>query len=400
MKVAVGAATDVGRVREGNEDSYFADAPVFAVADGMGGHLAGDVASATAVDVIKRHAAGSDMEDSEKLAAMLREANREIWDKAASDPALRGMGTTCTLVLLEDSHAQFAHVGDSRAYLFHDGELQQVTEDHTLVGRLVREGKLRPEEAERHPQRSIITRALGVDEDVEVDVFSLDLEDGDRLILCSDGLSSMIGAPTIGEVLGREEDPQAAAQALVDHANEAGGEDNITVVVIDIGREGSAAAPIAEHQSDLGPRVHTDPAADTGYHRVVEPPVKPRRRWPRTVLITLVVLLAVAAGGFFAARYALDNSWFIGVNDEELVTIYSGIPDEVLGFSLREEETVSSIELEALPSFQREEVVAGIKVDSLSEAERTLDDLERLASDKDFQSSTKRVQGAAKRNQY
>lgn len=400
MKVAIGAQTDVGLVREGNEDSYFADAPVFAVADGMGGHLAGDVASATAVDVIKRHAAGSDMEEPEKLAAMLREANREIWDKAASDPALRGMGTTCTLVLLDGSKAQFAHVGDSRAYLFHDGELRQVTEDHTLVGRMVREGKLRPEEAERHPQRSIITRALGVDEDVEVDVFSLDVADGDRLLLCSDGLTSMIGAAAISEVLAREEDPQAAADALVQLANDAGGEDNITVIVIDIGREGSTAAPATEHQSDLGPRVHTDPAADTGYHRVVEAPARPTRRWPRTVLVTLVVLAIVAAGGFFAARYALDNSWFIGVNDEGRVAIYNGIPDEVLGFSLKEEETASSIEIGSLPDFQREEVVAGIKVDSRAEAERTLEDLERLASDKDFQSSSGRTQGAAKRNQF
>ena len=387
MKLAIGAKTDVGRVREGNEDSYFIDSPMFAVADGMGGHLAGDVASATAVEVIR---AGSDSSGSatpEVLAEMVRDANRAIWEKAGSDANLRGMGTTCTLVFVDDGTAQIAHVGDSRAYLFRDDSLKQITEDHTLVGRLVREGKLRPEEAAHHPQRSIITRALGVDEEVEVDLSSVELQEGDRLMLCSDGLSSMIDASAIEDVLRTEDDPQGAADKLVELANEAGGEDNITVVVIDIGREGNATPPVTEHRSDLGERTHTDPAADTGYHQIVE--VSPKaRRWPRRVIITLMVVALLGGAGFVAARYALYNSWFIGVDQEGVVTIYRGIPDEIAGITLKEPEQRSTIELDALPDFKRDEVEAGIKVASLEEAEQTLASLEELASDRDFGSPT------------
>jgi serine/threonine protein phosphatase PrpC len=169
MRIAVGAKTDIGLVREGNEDSYLVDDPLFAVADGMGGHLAGDVASSTAIDVISRRARETDLRDEEGLRAVVREANAAIWKRSQGDSALRGMGTTCTLLSLGNSQARLAHVGDSRAYLLRDGELSQLTEDHTLVGRMVREGRLTAEEAQNHPQRSIITRALGVDSEVDVD---------------------------------------------------------------------------------------------------------------------------------------------------------------------------------------------------------------------------------------
>lgn len=386
MKLAVGAKTDIGRVREGNEDSYFVDSPMFAVADGMGGHLAGDVASATAVEVIRESSQSTDNIDAEALAEMLRAANRAIWEKAGSDSNLRGMGTTCTLALLGDDTAQIAHVGDSRAYLFRDGSLKQVTQDHTLVGRLVREGKLRPEEAERHPQRSIITRALGVDEQVDVDLMSVELADGDRLLLCSDGLSAMISSSDIEEVLRAHEDPQSAAENLVEKANEAGGEDNITVVVIDVGREGDRVPAVSEHVSDLGERSHTDPSADTGYHKAVEAvEAGPEsRRWLRAVIVTVVVIALLGIGGYVAARYALDNSWFVGVDQDGVVTIYRGIPDKIAGITLKEAEERSTIELDSLPDFKRDEVEAGIKVGSLEEAEQTLADLERLASDEEF----------------
>lgn len=385
MNVSVGAKTDVGRVRHGNEDSFLVDAPLFVVADGMGGHLAGDVASATAIEMIKEQTGDIRPDDLETLAAMLKKANSAIWSKGGDDPNLRGMGTTCTLVLLDGSKARIAHVGDSRAYLFHGGELQQITEDHTLVGRMVREGRLSSEDAERHPQRSVITRALGVDEDVEVDLGTLELDDGDRLLICSDGLSSMIPHASIAEVLGDGSDAQSAADLLVERANEAGGEDNITVVVIDVGGENASAAPaVTEHSSDLGDRAHTDPTADTGYHRAVD--VAPmRRRWSRIVAITVVVVAVLGAGGFFAARYALDNSWYVGV-DDGIVTIYRGIPGEVAGVTLNEAHQRTDVQLNSLPAFKRDEVTAGIKVGSLEEAEETVDQLQGLSKDPDFQS--------------
>ena len=387
MKVAVGASTDVGRVREGNEDSFFVDAPLFAVADGMGGHAAGDVASATAVEIIQQHRAEIDPNDPDSLAATIREANRVIWEKSTNDPNLRGMGTTCTMILIDGDQALVAHVGDSRAYLYSQGKIRQITEDHTLVGRMVREGKLKPEEAERHPQRSMITRALGVDEEVEVDQFNIDLSEGDRIVICSDGLTGMISETVIAEVLEQEPDPQAAAEVLVQQANEAGGEDNITVVIIDVGAEQGSAPPVTEHRSDLGERSHTDPTADTGYHSVVEVPAR-RSPWLRRIFVTILILTIVAGGGIFAARYALDNSWFIGVDDSGVVTIYRGIPDEVAGLTLSTVHERSAIELTQLPDFKRDEVEQGIKVDSLEEAEATLTDLERLAQDEDFSSFT------------
>jgi protein phosphatase len=386
MKLAVGARTDVGRVREGNEDSYLVDSPLFAVADGMGGHVAGDIASATAVEVIKEHRDKISAGDPGSLEETVVDANRAIWEKAANDPNLRGMGTTCTMILLDDMQAEIAHVGDSRAYRYRDGDLEQITDDHTLVGRLVREGKLKPEEARNHPQRSMITRALGVDETVDVDRSHVDVQDGDRIVMCSDGLTGMITEPEIAEVLAGESDPQAAADEMVERANAAGGDDNITVIVIDVGAERSSGPAVAEHTSDLGPRAHTDPQADTGYHQIVEVPPK-RSRWGRRLGITVLVLLVLGGGAFAATRYALSNSWFIGVDDAGEVTIYRGIPDEIAGMSLKEVEETSSINLGSLPSFKRDAVQNGIKVDSLDEARATLSDLERLANDKDFQSS-------------
>lgn len=386
MRLAVGARTDVGRVRTGNEDSYFVDSPLFVIADGMGGHAAGDIASATAVEVIQERRSELSAQEPETLSEIVREANRAIWSKSSGDDSLRGMGTTCTMILVDGDTAQVAHVGDSRAYLLHDGELRQVTDDHTLVGRLVREGKLQPEEAARHPQRSMVTRALGVDQDVEVDLFSLTLAEGDRLIICSDGLTGMLSESAIGEVLHSESDPQVAADQLVDKANEAGGEDNITVIVVDVGVDSATEPVVAEHRSDLGERAMTDPAADTGYHRAVEvTPKKPR--WGRRLVVTFLVIGLLAAGGFVAARFALDNSWFIGVDDQGAVTIYRGIPDEIAGLSLKEVHERSEIEVDQLPEFKRDEVEEGIKVGSLDEAEATLSDLENLAKDPDFQSS-------------
>ena len=170
MNTAVGVRTDVGRVREGNEDSYLAEHPLFAIADGMGGHSAGEVASETAVKVISDGAAQVSFEDPRSLARLLNNANAAIYTKAQTDAALHGMGTTCTLVMAGEGSAYIAHVGDSRAYRLREGEIEQLTDDHTLVGRMVREGQISPEEAQHHPQRNVITNALGLDSNIAVDL--------------------------------------------------------------------------------------------------------------------------------------------------------------------------------------------------------------------------------------
>jgi serine/threonine protein phosphatase PrpC len=394
VNARVGATTDTGRVREANEDSFLVEAPLFAVADGMGGHLAGDVASRTAVETITTRAEQDSPGDTGSLARLVREANHEIWKKAQSDASLHGMGTTCTLAMLDDASLHIAHVGDSRAYLLRDGDLSQITEDHTLVGRMVREGKLRPEEAERHPQRSIVTRALGVDPDVEVDTQTIELREGDRILLCSDGLSSMVDQDSIAEVLNDRADPQDASELLVQLANDAGGEDNITAVVIEVAEKARDAAPIKEEESSPAPaagpaRADTDPAPlrdrrDDTVHALTALADRPKRRWLRYLLGTLVAVGIIAGGGYALLSYSLSNSWFVGVNEAGIVTIFQGRPEEVAGFSLSEEQEVSDLALAEVPEFLRDNVRDGIKVDSLEEAEARITDLEERAQDEEL----------------
>src|SRR6266511_4221226 len=229
MKVRVGAATDVGRARERNEDSLLAAPPLYAVADGMGGHRGGNVASQLALTVLARLGDGS----WDRLADQVREANRAILERSRGDRSLSGMGTTITAAFMEGDDVHLAHVGDSRAYLFRDGELHRLTEDHTLVHRMALEGKITEAEEENHPQRSILIRALGVEEPVEVDEVPVRVVPGDRVLLCSDGLHSMVGEEEIEEIFRTASDPQEAAERLVESANRAGGLDNVTVVVLD-----------------------------------------------------------------------------------------------------------------------------------------------------------------------
>ena len=377
MNFTVGAKSDVGQVREGNEDAYLVEAPLFVVADGMGGHLAGDVASSTAVEIISERSRTASTDDPETLAGLLREANTAIWEKSRADKSLRGMGTTCTLLSLDDQRAHIAHVGDSRAYLLRDGNLQQLTEDHTLVGRMVREGRLRPEEAHHHPQRSIITRALGVDAEVNVDLQTLALKPGDRLLLCSDGLSSMLDSDTIRRALESNVDAQGIAEQLVDMANGAGGDDNITVVVVDIGRERSAGPPPAPRGRTTVPpaRSDTDP----------NPPRPGRNRgslasWGR-IAAAVLILLAIAGATVAGTRYLLRNSWFVGVDGTKAVTIFQGIPEQIAGLDLKEAKRKAGITLRDLPPYKRDLVTEGIKVESLQEARTTVTKLRALAED-------------------
>lgn len=406
MKPVVAARSDVGRVRQGNEDSYLVAEPLFAVADGMGGHLGGEIASATAVETITRAADGDAPHDTSRLAAIVREANAAVWDKAQGDAELRGMGTTCTLVLFKSEELHIAHVGDSRAYLLRAGELSQVTEDHTLVNRMVREGRLNPEEADRHPQRSIITRALGVDAEVEVDELTLGVEEGDRFLLCSDGLTSMIDFSTLRDTLTSEPNAQAAVDRLVELANEAGGEDNITVVLIDVVADDASVAPAQPTRTESAPLPQwevTDPdvspippSVDTGIHRLNDVPVeplpaverqpepRPRSRFPRVLGFGLLFLLVLAGGVFAATRYTLSNSYFVGTDEDGMITIYRGIPEEIAGVSLKEPEEHTDVAVDDLPDFLRGDVEEGIKAESLEDARIKVQNLEERAGDRDF----------------
>jgi len=331
MKVNPGAATDVGRVRSGNEDSFLVAGPIglFAVADGMGGHRGGEVASATALESLRASIARGALIDDAIVSA-----NESVIDRADVDPDLRGMGTTITALWIRGDESLIGHVGDSRAYLLRGGTLTQITEDHSFVEELVREGRLTPEQAEVHPQRSIITRALGIDRHVDVDVYRVQLRAGDRVLLCSDGLTSMVRASEIATILQRNSDPNAAAAALVDAANEAGGEDNVTAVIIDVvdgGDDESTDEPVARR---LPPK--SIPAPE------VEPPALPKaprkRRAGRaagTALkialvalpVLLVIALAIGAIGFYARR-----SYYVTFTDDA-VTVYQGVPGGVLGWS-------------------------------------------------------------------
>lgn len=242
---ASGSASLVGQVRTANEDSFLVTDDVVAVADGMGGHLAGEVASADTVDVLRAAAGSGSVED---LVAAVHRANRRINERAAEDAGLRGMGTTvCVAGLVRyDGESQVAvlNVGDSRVYLFADGELEQLTDDHSLVETLLREGRITTEEAETHPQRNVITRALGVEALVVVDAWLLAPCDGDRLLLCSDGLFGELPKDRIAEILGEGDDPEVTARRLAAEADAAGGRDNITAVVVDLVDTGSPPAPI------------------------------------------------------------------------------------------------------------------------------------------------------------
>lgn len=251
--------TDTGRRRLRNEDAFICEPPLFAVADGMGGARAGEIAAGLAAAALEE--AGAEMSGAAGVAALIEEANRRIWERSLTDPETAGMGTTVTAALVDaaDGTVAIGHVGDSRAYLLRGAALEQLTTDHSLVNELVQSGILTPEEAERHPQRSAITRALGTEPTVQVDAFTVEAAPGDVFLICSDGLSTMVANDdVVSAIEAAERDPARAAEALVAAANARGGEDNVTAVLFEI-VEG------AETEDD-SPR--PDPAAveETGAH--------------------------------------------------------------------------------------------------------------------------------------
>jgi protein phosphatase len=287
------ALSDTGRKRRQNEDAYVCEPPLFAIADGMGGAQAGEVASRLAAAAFEEGA--SAIQGEEGVATVVRAANARIFERAVHDPAVAGMGTTATVAVVDESAATvtIAHVGDSRAYLFRLGALEQLTTDHSLVGELVRSGRLTEDEAAVHPHRSVITRALGTDADVEVDTLTLDVVPGDLVLLCSDGLSAMVRDDEIVRVLETTGGaPREAAAALVAAANAAGGEDNVTVVLFEL-VDGDVEAP-----PTLVPGMEEEPVDEPGPDGPTLEDVRKHgaakgSRWP--ALLLLLVILAVAA---------------------------------------------------------------------------------------------------------
>src|SRR5947209_8253798 len=287
------ALTDTGRKRRHNEDVYVVDPPIFAIADGMGGANAGEVAAALAADALRETADGGSGEKA--VVTLIQEANRRVYQQATEDTAKSGMGTTMTVALLDDGRVRIGHVGDSRAYLIRDGELSQLTDDHSLVGELVRSGKLTPEDAETHPQRSVITRALGPD--VDVDTITIETRSGDLFLLCSDGLYSMVGNDRILELVERNRrDLDATAKALVAAANKGGGDDNITVVAFEIASPEDETATLEEAPAEpVREEEETLTEADQVPTVTVTPEETADPKPPRIVLALLAVLVLAAA---------------------------------------------------------------------------------------------------------
>ena len=384
MKVRVGARTDVGRVRERNEDAYLVQEPLYAVADGMGGHRGGDVASSMTVEALESVELPSD-DPLASLVEEIKKANVEVLRRGESDKELRGMGTTLTAFLTDDDRAYVAHVGDSRAYLLRDGSLQRLTRDHTLVERMVEEGRLLPDQARHHPQRSILTRALGVDDDVQVDDLTLDpLQAGDRILLCSDGLSAMVDEDVIERILLEEADPQAASDQLVEAAIEAGGEDNITVLVLDIEQDGeggsnSTAAVKAPRRSESPPESEpatTSPPPVDRADTVAQAPVEagtheePRRRHRlRRWIIRLAVLAVLVIAALVALRVYVNRQWYVG-EAAGRVAIYHGMPTTAMGFDLSHvaaETNLAAAEVKQVTFYR--DLSDGITADSFQEAQ-------------------------------
>jgi len=377
VKLAAASATDVGLVRSNNEDAFLVDDQrgLFAVADGMGGHRGGEVASHTAIEALRAAVAnGTPLHDA------ITRANTAVLTRAAAEEELTGMGTTMTAAVAVGGHQLLVgHVGDSRAYLLHDGTLRRATEDHSLVEEMVREGRLTPEQAESHPQRAIVTRALGVDENVDVDLYTLDIEAGDRVVLCSDGLTTMVRERDIERLARTEPDPQRLAEALVAAANRAGGDDNITVVVIDALEVDPPASPdpttLLPAQDGTGSRSAVVAPPDPPEPPPPRPPREKgsRRRTLRgavLVLLPLLIILGAAAGvlGWYAR-----SSYFVGTSDNEVV-IYRGVPGGVLGWNPTVDRR-TGVQVADLPPVDRDRVTSNSSRGSLATAQAYVDHL-------------------------
>jgi PPM family protein phosphatase len=381
MRLVFAAATDVGRMRKNNEDSYLSSKPVAAVADGMGGHSAGEVASAIAIEELAalrdRGPWENETAATDDLKQAILRANRRIREMAASDRKLNGMGTTLVALLEDGDMVHMANVGDSRGYLLRQGELSQVTVDHSLVQELVDDGRLSPEDAERHPQRSVITRALGIDPEVEFDLFTYKLQVGDRLLLCSDGLSDVVEPAQIRNVLLRVHSAQKAARQLVTVANEQGGPDNITVIVVDAVDETAVPDVEDDEPGDLaaGSATGAMPLVDdgrpaTGRSGRAARAAKDRslamhRRLQRFLVAGIV--LVVAAALLVAGRSFLFSRYWVGF-DGDTVAVFQGVPGNVAGLRFSRLVERSPVLRGQVPPAYAARLDDGVQADGLEDA--------------------------------
>lgn len=372
-----GAATDTGRVRQANEDSFLAVDGLFAVADGMGGHQAGEVASQLALECLAAEftAAGTDM-----LVRAVEEANRTLVSRSAADPSLAGMGTTLVAMGLVDASGRDAigvvNVGDSRLYLLSDGELAQITEDHSLVATMERQGRLTAAEAAVHPQRNILTRALGIDGSVLVDSWEILPVNGDRYLICSDGLFNEVDESRIAATLRRLADPNEACRELVRLANEGGGRDNITCVIVDIaddsGRDPNADPANRVRHSHTGGDITVTESPETE----AKPPrasgvVRSSFTWRVGVFVAAFVFVILA--GFAFIWWTGTKTWYVGV-DGDRVAIFHGKPGGVLWIepSLAED---SDLLVADVPKAALFDVQNGVEQPSLSSSRRYIENL-------------------------
>lgn len=337
-----GSRTDVGYVREHNEDSLLVSPPLFVVCDGMGGHEAGEVASEIAVGTIAARA--SRISDAASLGRAVEEANLQIIQAASEGRGKEGMGTTCTAAMVEGERLTIAQVGDSRAYLLHQGRLQQLTRDHSVVADLVEAGEITDEEARTHKWRSYITRALGLDPYVRPDLYEINVSAGDRLMLCSDGLYSMVDDCSIERTMAKVADAQKCADALVDAALAGGGSDNVTVIVVDI----------------------------VGYSAQRTRSLARKGKVTAALLIALMVLLIGGMVGAFG--YWASNSAYIGEVDGR-VAIYKGMPGSLLGLEFSQLEEVTDVSVSDLQPGTAERISqGGVRCDSLDAARSLVDE--------------------------
>ena len=377
MQVADRAGlTDTGRRRRHNEDSFVLEPPLFAVADGMGGAQAGEVASRLAAAAFREYRDADDLDPERRVEALVQEANRRIYERSRDDANATGMGTTVTAALLEGEHVAIAHVGDSRAYRIRGNALEQLTQDHSLVADLMRSGRLTQEEAESHPQRSVITRALGTDPEVDVDTFAVGLEAGDVFLLCSDGLTTMVSDEEILRLVHESGSLEKAAKALVKAANRRGGEDNVTVVLFRVDADGEAPldetatlAPVpAEGETDdledtlTGaepvPPVEPEPAREPEGKPAAPPPkVADRRKRRSRRAFAIVAALLFVALLLLVAFWGLANAHFVGAEDDGSVAVYQGLPYDVSdGFPLYRPRYISTLHAAQLTAEERAEL--------------------------------------------
>ena len=350
--ISWGARSDVGLVREHNEDSFLLRTPLFAVCDGMGGHAAGEVASSIAVKVIGEEAPNT--ADDVLLGAAIEAANQAVIKAPQKGIGKPGMGSTASAIFIEGNQMAVAHVGDSRIYLLHHGTLVRITHDHSYVEELVDSGQITADEARNHPSRSVVTRALGSDPEMYADHFTLEVSDGDRIILCSDGLSSMILDDEIESIAVSNITPQNAADSLVSAALTAGGADNITVIVVDILDDG-----------------------------LVE---KNRRRFTRGILATSISIIALLVVSLVIAVLFIRSEYYIGINGST-VAIYQGVPSKIAGIPLSNLIDTTTIEVKNLPQSVQDKLALGIRVKDETEARETVEDYREQINDADIKAA-------------